>query len=117
VTAPVGFAVETVARDPRLVSTMARRDPTSRLNSADLPTLGRPTMAMSGKFGHESCASRCARPDGPPVLDGLAFNSQITIENLCPEFSARQFCRAGRHAFTLQVLFARRTALAHSSSL
>ena len=28
--------------------TMARRDPTSRLNSVDLPTLGRPTMAMRG---------------------------------------------------------------------
>src|SRR5215469_5857131 len=28
--------------------TMARRDPTSRLNNVDLPTLGRPTMAMSG---------------------------------------------------------------------
>src|SRR5271165_6142056 len=28
--------------------TMARREPTRRLNSVDLPTLGRPTMAMSG---------------------------------------------------------------------
>src|SRR5580704_3427987 len=28
--------------------TMARRDPTMRLNSVDLPTLGRPTMAMVG---------------------------------------------------------------------
>src|SRR6185437_7236636 len=29
--------------------TMARREPTSRLNSVDLPTLGRPTMAMRGE--------------------------------------------------------------------
>jgi hypothetical protein len=27
---------------------MARREPTSRLKSVDLPTLGRPTMASSG---------------------------------------------------------------------
>src|SRR5258708_15124535 len=27
---------------------MARRDPVRRLNSVDLPTFGRPTMAMSG---------------------------------------------------------------------
>src|SRR6202521_6304503 len=28
--------------------TMARREPTMRLNSVDFPTLGRPTMAMVG---------------------------------------------------------------------
>ncbi len=28
--------------------TMARRDPTSRLKSVDLPTLGRPTIAIVG---------------------------------------------------------------------
>jgi hypothetical protein len=27
---------------------MARREPTTRLNSVDLPTLGRPTIAMMG---------------------------------------------------------------------
>ena len=28
---------------------MARREPTMRLNSVDLPTLGRPTMASVGR--------------------------------------------------------------------
>src|SRR6266481_301925 len=31
--------------------TMARREPTRRLNSVDLPTLGRPTMARMGACG------------------------------------------------------------------
>src|SRR6516225_1903486 len=31
--------------------TMARRDPTSRLNRVDFPTLGRPTMARVTSFG------------------------------------------------------------------
>ena len=29
--------------------TMARREPTMRLNNVDLPTLGRPTMASVGR--------------------------------------------------------------------
>src|SRR5208337_715223 len=33
---------------PGSFPTMARREPVSRLNSVDLPTLGRPTMATSG---------------------------------------------------------------------
>src|SRR5215472_17165248 len=44
--------------------TMARRDPTSLLNSVDLPTFGRPTIAMRGDVGMSSESSSSARPDG-----------------------------------------------------
>src|SRR5216684_5876941 len=43
--------------------TMARRDPTRRLKSVDLPTLGRPTMAMRGVSCMRSLSS-VARLDG-----------------------------------------------------
>src|SRR5690606_2275249 len=38
---------------PGRSSTRAMRRPTSRLNSVDLPTLGRPTMAMTDMTGSE----------------------------------------------------------------
>ena len=44
----VGFALAPVARQPRHVGDERRALPVSRLNSVDLPTLGRPMMAMTG---------------------------------------------------------------------
>ncbi len=37
--------------------TMARRDPTSRLKSVDLPTFGRPTMASVPAIGRSPCSA------------------------------------------------------------
>src|SRR5664280_3246621 len=37
--------------------TMARRDPTSRLKSVDLPTLGRPTIASVPTVGGSPCSA------------------------------------------------------------
>src|SRR5213595_3383454 len=73
--------------------TMARRDPTSRLNSVDLPTLGRPTMAMREALGMVSESSSFARPDGSgnPSPHGLCYRNlgsyhtsrAVIIETLC----------------------------------
>src|SRR6185503_12428029 len=52
---------------------MARRDPTSRLNSADLPTLGRPTMAMSGSLDMNLAHRDALDRTGRPSLDGLCY--------------------------------------------
>src|SRR6266487_1343312 len=49
--------------------TIARRDPTSRLNSVDLPTFGRPTIAMRGDFSIPSYSTKlwsATRSDGQP---------------------------------------------------
>src|SRR5215469_5547523 len=41
--------------------TMARREPTRRLNSVDLPTLGRPTMASRGRTSPDAAAAMADR--------------------------------------------------------
>ena len=45
--------------------TMARREPTKRLKSVDLPTLGRPTMARSGAESRRSASGRARTPAAP----------------------------------------------------
>src|SRR5664279_1412417 len=42
---------------PGSLPTMARRDPTSRLKSVDLPTLGRPTIASVPTVGGSPCSA------------------------------------------------------------
>ena len=48
---PVRLPIDAVPGDARVSSTMERRFPMSLLNSMDLPTLGRPTMATMGFTG------------------------------------------------------------------
>src|SRR5262249_5467441 len=58
---------------PGASSTIARRAPTMRLNSADLPTFGRPTIATTGSSG----ATVSTRPAIPPSEPQLAEPSRV----------------------------------------
>ncbi len=52
VAAKLRLALAPVAREPRKVETSASRVPVRRLKSVDLPTFGRPTIAI---FGDMAC--------------------------------------------------------------
>src|SRR5262249_56000677 len=52
---------------PGASSTIARRAPTMRLNSADLPTFGRPTIATTDSSG-ATVSTRTAIPPSEPQL-------------------------------------------------
>src|ERR1700686_3333585 len=60
---------------PGSLVTMERRVPVRRLNSVDLPTLGRPTMTSDGSFSDMLCwAGRTERlPGGGGTLQCSAF--------------------------------------------
>src|SRR5258708_12835927 len=73
--------------------TMARREPTRRLNSVDLPTLGRPTMAMSGapvELEEDEVKIIRERVEAG-ALTGLAARRA--------GFCQRQFCRVSQSGF------------------
>src|SRR5258708_27316035 len=68
--------------------TMARREPTRRLNSVDLPTLGRPTIAMRGVSGEleldevkiirervEAGALTCLAARRAGIFDGIYYDA------------------------------------------
>ena len=66
---PTWTSVETRSRvTPAVGSTMAMRRPASQLNSDDLPTLGRPTMATTGTVTSRTSVFRCVRRAGALLL-------------------------------------------------
>ena len=69
--------------------TMARRVPVRRLNSVDLPTLGRPTMTSDGSFGgmgdrilHGSKNAAESNLSMYSILSGLSAQEQPVGEAL-----------------------------------
>ena len=62
--------------------TSAGRPPTSRLNSVDLPTFGRPTMATSG-VGHGVAFSAVAEPAQLALRRGSTPSSTLTNSDRC----------------------------------
>src|SRR5437660_1071119 len=66
---------------PGSLPTIARREPTSRLNSVDLPTFGRPTMASRGTFAssREGTPVALARDVDFGIGTAAIFTSSIIV--------------------------------------
>src|SRR5207248_5646517 len=113
--------------------TMARRDPISRLNRVDLPTFGRPTMAMVGRAADADSIGT----GGGPASDWEADSGR---ERACPRRFARAAvtitaiinfrsvprsreshlpirCGAANHRLAVRLLRPRWAAFAHASEI
>ena len=80
---PLGFAVDAVAGDARLVADDGAAAPVRRLKSVDLPTLGRPQMATVGTAGSAAAAG---------IVDSLSSFSTLNCDDEKTQIGYRR-CR------------------------